>query len=247
LGGRKAPRVLLHHDHGFARALGDRKVVTLRRQQVEDDYARVRKRPFAAVRGQRRRIGVEVVRAFDESGERMARFDDHRLHAGPVAIALREGDGDLGGRHRRWRHRRRLGLCSCGRRYLRCFSVHLHGSSREKNSVGACPDATRSAHGRGHRRLQVVADRARLVSAGASRPGAMQRSVAGLSTKVLNERLRKLLRFGLIERRAYAEIPPRVEYRLTPRGRKFEKLLAQVSQLECELAPEAPRTVNRRS
>lgn len=86
-----------------------------------------------------------------------------------------------------------------------------------------------------------------LVSAGASRPGAMQRSVAGLSTKVLNERLRKLLRFGLIERRAYAEIPPRVEYRLTPRGRKFEKLLAQVSQLECELAPEAPRTVNRRS
>ncbi len=78
-----------------------------------------------------------------------------------------------------------------------------------------------------------------LVSCGVSRPGAMQRSVAGLSTKVLNERLRKLLRFGLVERRAFPEVPPRVEYRLTPRGRKFEKLLAQVAELERELEPTA--------
>ncbi len=87
-----------------------------------------------------------------------------------------------------------------------------------------------------------------LVSRGVSRPGAMQRSVVGLSTKVLNERLRKLLRFGLIGRHAFAEVPPRVEYRLTPRGRKFEKLLAQVAQLERELEPPAAtQRVKRRS
>ncbi len=63
----------------------------------------------------------------------------------------------------------------------------------------------------------------------------MQRSIADLSTKVLNERLRKLLRFGLIEREVFAEVPPRVEYRLTGRGRKFEKLLSQVAELEREL------------
>jgi DNA-binding HxlR family transcriptional regulator len=74
-----------------------------------------------------------------------------------------------------------------------------------------------------------------LVGRGVARPGAMQRSIAGLSTKVLNERLRKLLRFGLIEREVFAEVPPRVEYRLTARGRKFQKLLDQVAELEREL------------
>ena len=78
-----------------------------------------------------------------------------------------------------------------------------------------------------------------LVSRGVARPGAMQRSVEGLTTKVLNERLRKLVRFGLIERRAYAEVPPRVEYLLTARGRKFGTLLAQVAELERELEPAA--------
>ena len=74
-----------------------------------------------------------------------------------------------------------------------------------------------------------------LVTRGVARPGAMQREVPGLTAKVLNERLRKLLRFGLIEREVFAEVPPRVEYRLTGRGRKFEKLLSQVAELEREL------------
>jgi DNA-binding HxlR family transcriptional regulator len=74
-----------------------------------------------------------------------------------------------------------------------------------------------------------------LVSRGVSRPGAMQRSVEGLSTKVLNERLRKLLRFGLIEREVFAEVPPHVEYRLTPLGRRFERVLAQIGELEQDL------------
>jgi DNA-binding HxlR family transcriptional regulator len=74
-----------------------------------------------------------------------------------------------------------------------------------------------------------------LVSRGVARPGAMQRSIDGLSTKVLNERLRKLLRYGLIERQVFAEAPPHVEYRLTPLGRRFEKLLEQIRKLELDL------------
>ncbi|MFO1402886.1 MAG: helix-turn-helix domain-containing protein [Steroidobacteraceae bacterium] len=74
-----------------------------------------------------------------------------------------------------------------------------------------------------------------LVSRGIARPGAMQRSLPGLSTKVLNERLRKLLRYGLIDRNVYAELPPRVEYRLTPLGRRFGRVLEQVNALEDEL------------
>jgi DNA-binding HxlR family transcriptional regulator len=74
-----------------------------------------------------------------------------------------------------------------------------------------------------------------LVSRGVSRPGAMQRSIAGLSTKVLNERLRKLLRYGLIERQVFAEVPPHVEYRLTALGKRFERVLAQIAELDRSL------------
>ncbi|MCS6947320.1 MAG: helix-turn-helix transcriptional regulator [Steroidobacteraceae bacterium] len=74
-----------------------------------------------------------------------------------------------------------------------------------------------------------------LVSRGVARPGAMQRSIAGLSAKVLNERLRKLLRYGIIEREVFAEVPPHVEYRLTKFGRRFEQLLQQIEQLQASL------------
>lgn len=74
-----------------------------------------------------------------------------------------------------------------------------------------------------------------LVSRGVSRPGAMQKSIAGLTTKVLNERLRKLVRFGILERTVFAEVPPRVEYRLTPFGERFGELLERIAALESEL------------
>lgn len=74
-----------------------------------------------------------------------------------------------------------------------------------------------------------------LVESGVQRPGAMERAVWGLSTKVLNERLRKLQRFGLLEKVQYAEVPPRVEYRLTAFGREFSRLIAEVRRLQQSL------------
>ncbi len=73
-----------------------------------------------------------------------------------------------------------------------------------------------------------------LVASGVTRPGAMQRRVEGLTAKVLNERLRKLLRFGIIEREVFAEVPPRVEYRLTAFGRRFSSVLERIAELEEE-------------
>ena len=71
-----------------------------------------------------------------------------------------------------------------------------------------------------------------LVADGVSRPGAMQRRVPGLTAKVLNERLRKLLRFGIIERHVFAEVPPRVEYTLTDFGRRFDGVLREIAKLD---------------
>ncbi len=70
---------------------------------------------------------------------------------------------------------------------------------------------------------------------GNQRPGELERSIDGLSKKVLNERLRKLQRFGLIGKRSYAEIPPRVEYSITDLGQQFGKLLDDIDQLQSQL------------
>ena len=75
-----------------------------------------------------------------------------------------------------------------------------------------------------------------LVSRGVARPGAMQKRVAGLTTKVLNERLKKLVRFKIVHRKVFAEVPPRVEYRLTPFGLRFGAVLREIAKLD-DLTP----------
>lgn len=79
--------------------------------------------------------------------------------------------------------------------------------------------------------LEVLA----LVNGGICRPGMMTRSVKGLTTKVLNERLSKMVRFGILEKHAYPEVPPRVEYALTDFGRRFISLLDAVKALQEEM------------
>jgi DNA-binding HxlR family transcriptional regulator len=46
----------------------------------------------------------------------------------------------------------------------------------------------------------------------------LQRTVAPISQKELTKRLRDLERAGLVHRKVFAEVPPRVEYRLTELG-----------------------------
>jgi len=46
----------------------------------------------------------------------------------------------------------------------------------------------------------------------------LERALSGISQKVLNQQLRQLELDGIVERVAYAESPPRVEYSLTPWG-----------------------------
>ena len=79
--------------------------------------------------------------------------------------------------------------------------------------------------------MQVLAQ----VRGGVHRPGALERACAGISTKVLNERLRKLVGFEILERRAFAELPPRVEYHFTAFGQRFLVLIDEVDRLQREL------------
>ena len=72
----------------------------------------------------------------------------------------------------------------------------------------------------------------RLIRTEINRPGAMTRSLDGLTTKVLNERLSDLLNFGIVEKIIYPEIPPRVEYIFTEFGHRFVKILDTIDDLE---------------
>ncbi|CAD0218464.1 hypothetical protein PA905_45660 [Planktothrix agardhii CCAP 1459/11A] len=56
-------------------------------------------------------------------------------------------------------------------------------------------------------------------------------SLPGISTKTLTVRLRELEKHGLILRTVYAEIPPRVEYCLTDKGRELQPILVALKQV----------------
>jgi DNA-binding HxlR family transcriptional regulator len=75
-----------------------------------------------------------------------------------------------------------------------------------------------------------------LIAEGCARPGAMLRACPGLSAKVMNERLRKMTRFGIVCRTVLGEKPPiEVEYRLTALGGRFMRVLDEVRRLQAVL------------
>ena len=55
--------------------------------------------------------------------------------------------------------------------------------------------------------------------------GELKRSVGHISQKVLTTNLRSMEQSGLINRHVYAEVPPRVEYSLTERGKSLLPIL----------------------
>ena len=60
------------------------------------------------------------------------------------------------------------------------------------------------------------------------RYGQLKKSIPYISHKILSQELKALEMDGLIQRIAYAEIPPKVEYKLTERGRSLEKVLTEL-------------------
>ncbi|GAB1816108.1 winged helix-turn-helix transcriptional regulator [Mycobacterium sp. MUNTM1] len=65
---------------------------------------------------------------------------------------------------------------------------------------------------------------------GPMRFGGLAESVAGISQRMLTVTLKHLVEDGLVERTAYAEVPPRVEYELTELGRTLLPLVISLAE-----------------
>jgi len=89
-------------------------------------------------------------------------------------------------------------------------------------SVGECPCeyALRYIGGAWKILLVVVLDRTNI-----RRPAELKKVLRGITAKMLTQQLREMERDGLIERRVYAEVPPRVEYHLTEFGQTLRPVI----------------------
>lgn len=56
----------------------------------------------------------------------------------------------------------------------------------------------------------------------------LKRALAGISSTVLSERLLELEREGLVSKKIYPEVPPRVEYSITPQAKELEVIIKEL-------------------
>jgi len=73
-----------------------------------------------------------------------------------------------------------------------------------------------------------------LIKKGINRPGQIERGTKGLSTKVLNQCLKKSVEFKILEKKIFNEMPPRVEYSFTDFGQRFVAVLDEVEKLSSD-------------
>lgn len=66
------------------------------------------------------------------------------------------------------------------------------------------------------------------IANGVDRFGAMQRAVPGITKQMLTKQLRELEADDLVSRTVFAEVPPRVDYALTEKGRSVLSIIDQM-------------------
>ena len=95
-----------------------------------------------------------------------------------------------------------------------------------KNIIPACPVEVT---------LMLISDRWKVLIlrdllSGTKRFGELKKSIGSISQKVLTSNLRSMEEDGLLTRKVYAEVPPRVEYTLTELGKSLRPILLAMQQ-----------------
>ena len=68
----------------------------------------------------------------------------------------------------------------------------------------------------------------------------LEQSIKGISPRTLSARLKHLEKYGIINRKQFSTIPPKVEYSLTDRGREFKVVIEQISSWVDKWYPHSP-------
>ena len=94
-------------------------------------------------------------------------------------------------------------------------------AAKAKNELPACPVETT---------LTLISDKWKVLILrdllpGTKRFGELKKSIGHVSQKVLTAQLRQMERSGLVNRKVYAEVPPKVEYSLTDVGYSLKPIL----------------------
>ena len=100
------------------------------------------------------------------------------------------------------------------------------------------------------RALDLVGDKwtlliVRDLAAGPRRFVELQRVLPGISTEQLRSRLNRMVADGMLTRKRYREVPPRVDYDLTPRARDLMPVLAELALWGYRWAWSQPRAGER--
>jgi DNA-binding HxlR family transcriptional regulator len=100
------------------------------------------------------------------------------------------------------------------------------------------------------RALDLVGDKwtlliVRDLAAGPRRFVELQRVLPGISTEQLRSRLNRMVADGMLTRKRYREVPPRVDYELTERARELMPTLAELARWGYEWAWSEPRANER--
>ncbi len=93
------------------------------------------------------------------------------------------------------------------------------------STTSECPVERTLAVVKDHWSLEILRD---LLEKEPRRFNELKRSLAPISAKVLAERLSELQKAGLIRKKVYAEVPVRVEYSLTEKGRDFNTVIEAI-------------------
>lgn len=117
----------------------------------------------------------------------------------------------------------------CSRKALRPFDIVEKifskgmdmSETKTKTELPACPVETT---------LTLIGDKWKVLILrdllpGTKRFGELKKSIGSVSQKVLTVQLRDMEESGLVHRKVYAEVPPRVEYSLTELGQSLKPIL----------------------
>lgn len=100
----------------------------------------------------------------------------------------------------------------------------------EKN-ISVCPVGEALKVIKGKWSLQITYE----IGLGKKRFGELKRGIPDISEKMLIQELKRMASVDIIHRKAYPEIPPRVEYSLTEKGKKILPIVKEIESFGLEL------------